>query len=138
MAENLDEGKTGKRGRKKKDEAPGPGMGHNVTRIKELAEPIFERLDRLHDDMESMAGEIKSDIKNVYEEGANNIGCKRGILRKVYKLYRDGKKIEEALAEMESHEREEYETLADAVGVSTPMGAWAASKAHLDEAIETE
>lgn len=130
MAERI-KGTTKKAARKKKDNGDGaPGIGHNITAIKKAAAPLFKRLDALFDEMESQMGEFRVDIKNLYEEGANTIGVKRQVLRKVYGQYRRAKKDEAAENEMEASEHDDYVALRDAMGMDTPFGAFAARKAE--------
>jgi hypothetical protein len=133
MAERVkkDSAKKG-RGRKKPadDEGGGtgkgsesPSMGHNLTTIRKDAEPIFQRLAKLQADMESQMGEFRVDFKNLYEEGANKIGCSRKILRKEFRRYLNNLRQEQEEQEMEASEREQIETLRAALG-DTPFGRY--------------
>lgn len=130
MAEKLEgEGKkkgAGKGGSKRKKDG-GEGMGHNLVAIRKAAEPIFKRLLKLQTDMETSMGEFRVDFKNLYEEGAKDIGCSRGVLRSEFRkmLRRMNEEAEEK--EMETVEREQIETLRAAMG-DTPMGAYFEAK----------
>jgi uncharacterized sporulation protein YeaH/YhbH (DUF444 family) len=125
MAEKLNSGDGGgKRGRGKA-KTDGPGMGHNITQIRKEAEPIFKRLANKQRDMETAMGEFRVDLKNLYEEGANKIGCSRKVLREEFRRYIYNLKAEQRELELEASERAEIEALRAALE-GTPFGSYVA------------
>jgi len=110
-------------------------MGHNMTAIRKQAKDFYGRFNKLLDEKEKLSGEIMSDVKALYEEGANEIGCSRKILRIVLTEARAEMKKEARDKEFDQVEQESLETLRDALGLlgDLPLGQAALKKAEAAE-----
>lgn len=127
MAEKV-QAPEGKAKRKSKAKpADGPGIGHNITAIREKAEPIFERLAKLKEQQLTSAAEYRNDFKDLYERGSNEIGCSRKVLRREFNRYYAKVKEEQEDMELEAAEREEIENLRAALD-GTPFGTYVAGE----------
>ena len=80
--------KTNGAAKPKAAEETSPDVGHNSKIKKADVRKSFERLDKLHDEMESSRGEYMSDINQLYDEAANNLNVKRKNFRATYKKHR--------------------------------------------------
>ena len=126
MGEKLKKEKKARTPKEPKPDAP--SIGDNIDAIRAAAEPIFDKLDRINDQRESKIGEFMSDIKSVLDEGANDIGVPRAILREVYNEHRRKVKQAAKAKELEPSERDAMEALRDAMGLDTPFGEYAAKR----------
>lgn len=106
--------------RKKQD---GPGLGHNITEIKKKSLPALEAILKKFEDMESDMGSYRAEIKDLYEKHANALGVPRKVLRHLVAEVRASQRAEAVLAEMETDEREQLETLEASLG-DTPFGKY--------------
>lgn len=114
------------KGRRKKSKEGG-GIGHNLTEIRKKGEGIFKRLFTLQEEMDTQNGEFRVDFKNLYEEGANTVGCSRAVLRKEFRRMLTIQRLQEDDAGMAGEEKEETETLRAAMG-DTPFGKYLETK----------
>lgn len=95
----------------KKQTRSGPGMGHNLTAVREASGPAMKRLFRHQADMdEDMAG-YRGEFKIIYDEEAAKIGCKPSILRKEFRRAVRIKKELEAEKKLASEEQDEIDML---------------------------
>ncbi|MBI1213589.1 MAG: hypothetical protein GC190_19195 [Alphaproteobacteria bacterium] len=100
-----------------------PSVGHNLTEIKKKIVPFFTRVDKVHMDMETRAGEFRSDIKALYEEAANQTGVPRKLIAKLYRRHRKLKNWAAEDAELEASELEAQEMI-EAGLEGTPFAAY--------------
>ena len=116
---------TGKGKQAPKDDSP--GIGHNLTEIKKKAGPAVTAIIKKIEEMESDRGNYMSEVKELYNDHAEKIGCPKKLLRKLVKQVRDAQREEAELAEMEPDERDQLETLQAALE-GTPMGKYFSDK----------
>lgn len=111
------------KGSKTKKEKKGPGMGHNINinEMRKRAEPAFAEILAKFKDMEEDAGSYRSDIKNLYEKHAGEIGIPAKLLREEVAKLRQAQKREAKEMELAADDREAVETLRQALK-GTPFG----------------
>lgn len=102
-----------------------PGMGHNVTALREIGEPLVDEFLKLYEQMESDMAGYRSDINNLYEKAAGDLGLKKTVVSKELKRILARKKAEAKEKEMAPDERQQTE-LFRASMEGTPFGDWAA------------
>ena len=110
---------------------PLASTGHNLRKVKEAVVPFAERYNSLLNAKEENAAEYMSDVKELLEEAANDLGCPRKIVRQALQDQRRQIKQGDKEAELEPTERDQLETLRDALGLfsDTPLGQAAVKKA---------
>lgn len=88
---------------------------NHQVRAKDV-EAFFTRLNNLHDDFESKAGEFRADAKALYAEAAESLGVTRKVFKHAYQVHRSKKKLEAREAEFEDSERQNLELIRAALG----------------------
>lgn len=91
----------------RKETRENPGLGHNVNDLGKLAAPLVERYLTLKEAMESDMAGYRSDINNLYEEAANDLGLKKSVVSKELKRIETKKKAEDKEKEMAADERQQ-------------------------------
>lgn len=112
------EAKPKRRGRRKV--AFAKTNGYDPEKLKSYV----DRLDRLNDELEEQSGALRKDMKEVYEEAADQAGIPTKLLKLVYRQHRFELKRQKKIAELESDERQNLEQLEAALGSfkDTPLG----------------
>lgn len=97
---------------------------HNSAHDKKAMTEFYERLDRLHNDFESTAGEFRSDVKEVLNEAADELGISRKVLGHDYRARRAEMKRKKKEEGFEAPEKESLERIRAALGdlADTPLG----------------
>lgn len=122
------------KGKKKGDDAPdtGPlsGTAHNVTAVRKLVVPFAERYNRLLDDKASEAASFMAHVRVLIEDAANDLGCKKSVVREALQRNRRIHKDAEKDAERDREQLDQRDTIEDALGhfTDTPLGAAAVSR----------
>lgn len=101
-----------------------PGMGHNVTALREIGAPLVEEFIALYEQMESDMAGYRSDINTLYEKVAGDLGLKKTVVSKELKRILARKKAEAKEKEMASDERAQTE-LWRAAMAGTQFELWA-------------
>ena len=101
--------KPAKKKANRKETRENPGLGHNVNDLGKTATPLVERYLKLKEAMESDMAGYRSDINNLYEEAANDLGLKKSVVSKELKRIEAKKKAEDKEKEMAADEREQTE-----------------------------
>ena len=109
--------------KKAKAAASENGLGHNLDVLRKKGGAAMERLFKLQKTMDSELAGFRADFAHAYEEEAEEIGIKKGILIKEFKRALTKKRQEEKELMMETDERETIEALRSALD-GTPMGKW--------------
>jgi len=109
--------------KKPKAAASENGLGHNLDVLRKKGGAAMERLFKLQKTMDSELAGFRSDFAHAYEEEAEKLGMKKGILIKEFKRALAKKRQEEKELMMEKDERESVEALRAALE-GTPMGKW--------------
>lgn len=91
---------------------------------KDAAVAFYQRYANLSASFDSHAGEYRSDVKELYNEGANDLGLSRRIMGMEFKRIRAEQKRLKRENELEPEEKEGLENLRDALGefADTPLG----------------
>jgi hypothetical protein len=123
MAETLGGGKG--RGRKKKGEGEAETPKEKPNFDSNEARQFFERFTNLSNDFDTKAGEFRSDVKELYEEAATELGTSRKIIGLEFRRVRQKQKALKRERELEADEKDQLEVLRDALGdfAETPLGA---------------
>jgi hypothetical protein len=114
----------------------GPGIGHNIAKIREEARAFFKRIDALNDAKELQVKDYNDDIDGVVEETVAALGKPKKIIKAVYTEHRREQKRQKWEAELDMMEKASYEELRDSFGASPPFGAFAGEKVKEFEAID--
>ena len=93
----------------RKEVRENPGLGHNVNDLGKKATPFVDRYLALKASMESDMAGYRTDIKNLYEEAANDLGLKKSVVAKELKRIEAKKKAEDKEKEMAADERQQTE-----------------------------
>lgn len=101
-----------------------PGLGHNAAKLAEDAVPFLERYLKLKEAMESDMAGYRSDINNLYEEAANELGLKKSVVSKELKRIEANKKAADKEKEMAADERQQTELFRSCFA-GTPFEAFA-------------
>lgn len=99
--------KPAKKKANRKETRENPGLGHNVNDLGKTAAPLVDRYLKLKEAMESDMAGYRSDINNLYEEAANDLGLKKSVVSKEMKRIEAKKKAEAKEKEMAQDEREQ-------------------------------
>lgn len=99
--------------------------GSNFHVDKKSLADFFQRLDNLHEDFESKAGEFRADVKALYGDAAAKLGVPRKVIRHAYTTLRAKRKLEARESEMEQSERDHLDLIRASLGdfADTPLGA---------------
>lgn len=109
---------------KKGKSAAGGGMGHNLTRIRDLAVPFMARRIRIEDEKQETLDQFREDIDGLITEAAREIGCSEKIVRREFgKAIRKRAEEKRDLVALSDKEREDIDTLRAAFD-GTPFGKW--------------
>ena len=127
--------KPAKKKANRKETRENPGLGHNVNDLGKTATPLVERYLKLKEAMESDMAGYRSDINNLYEEAANDLGLKKSVVSKELKRIEAKKKAEDKEKEMAADEREQTE-LFRACFAGTPFESLAAGDLAAPDEVE--
>lgn len=85
---------------------------------------FFQRLDNLHNDFESRAGEFKSDCKELYAEASEALGTSRKLFKHAYNTHRSQLKLQKKEAGFEESEQHDLDLIRSKLGdfASTELG----------------
>lgn len=95
----------------------------------------LDRVHKLTDEMESQSASKRAQIGNVYELAAQKLDVSKGSLKRIYGKERRERKDEAWAAKADSRDRDSLLRLSAAMGLDSPLGAWAQ---HVAEQIPQE
>lgn len=99
----------------KKETRENPGMGHNITALRDEGIPYVERFLELKKSQESDMASYASDFGTLYEEAAGVLGIKETVLKSELNRLHKNKKAAEKEAEMKADERQQTELFRSAM-----------------------
>lgn len=130
--------------KEKGDDAPdtGPlsGTGHNLNKVRQLVVPFAQRYNRLLDEKASEAASYMADVRVLIEDAANELGCKKSVIREALNRNRRIHKDAEKDAERDRQELSQRDTIEDALGhySDTPLGAAAVQREKTEKPKRTK
>lgn len=101
--------------------------GSNSGADNEVQE-FFDRIHEITDAMESSNGTARAEIKEVWDEAADELGFTKASLKFMFGEQRRARKNRAKLLKMDSRDRESIQKAADAFG-ATGFGSWLADQA---------
>ena len=137
MAERL-KGKGGSRSKKKANGAEtGTAATHNNFKVdRKEAKAYFDRLDRVHAEMEEENGRFRADIKDIYAEAGDKLGIRKTIVSEIYREHRYEMKKQARENARDGLDADQADKLRLALGsyAGSPLGKAAIERAERVEA----
>lgn len=105
--------------------------GHNGY-DREKIEPFIRRIHQLHDELETLSGEKRSDIKNVYQDAKDELGITKKVLKEIVGAQRQAQKLMSRMEEWSEEERESLDQIKHSLGMLSdlPLGEAALAEAQ--------
>lgn len=107
-----------------------PKAGHNGY-DKEKLNRFISRIHTVHDELESISGEKRVDIKNIYQEAKDELGIPKKVLKEIVGAQRQAQKLDGRMAEWSEEERESLDQIKHLLGMISdlPLGEAALAQA---------
>jgi hypothetical protein len=106
------------------DTGPLSGAGHNLTAVQKLIVPYSKRYNKILDEKASTAAAFMADVRVLIEDAANDLGCKKRLVRMALQEKRRLLKVEEKENDMDREELDQLDTMYEALGnyAELPLG----------------